>query len=244
MTATTVTYDFLSPPHPAAKLNASAAIHAALRKAIVQLDLKPGEVIDKQAIAMRFGVSRFPVGEAMNRLAAEGLVDIMPQSGTRVALIRLSDARECMFLRRAIESETCRQVAITATPRLVENLTRSLAYQAAAIAAHDVNGFHSFDLAFHDLLQDHLDFARVRKATDSARLGLDRIRRLLNTRQRLAITLDEHRAIRNAIAARDGEAAARAMNRHLDEVLAELERFAEDRPELFADLAPHGGSNR
>ena len=77
----------------------------------MQLDLKPGEFLDKQAIAARMGVSRFPVGEAMNRLAAEGLVDIIPQSGSRVALIKISDTRENMFLRRALEVETVRRLA-------------------------------------------------------------------------------------------------------------------------------------
>lgn len=239
-----VTYDFLTLPRSPAKLGASAMVHAALREAIVQLDLKPGELIDKQAIAGRFGVSRFPVGEAMNRLAAEGLVDIMPQSGSRVALIKISDVRESMFLRRALEIETCRKVAATAAPALVEALASNLAYQQAAVESGDRNGFHRFDLAFHDLLQDHLGFARVRAATETARLGLERIRRLLNTWRRLETTLAEHRAILAAIASRDGEAAARAMNDHLLEVLAELERFAEDRPELFADLTRQGGINR
>mgnify|MGYP000542195349 CR=1 FL=1 len=72
MPVAAVTYDFLSPGRVAAG-GATARVHAALREAIVQLDLKPGEFLDQQAIAARMGVSRFPVGEAMNRLAAEGL---------------------------------------------------------------------------------------------------------------------------------------------------------------------------
>ena len=244
MPVATVAYDFLAPPPPAAKAGATASVYAALRDAIVQLDLRPGELIDKQAIAARMGVSRFPVGEAMNRLAAEGLVDIMPQSGSRVALIKISDARENMFLRRALEVETVRQVAPLATAALIEALASNLAYQQAAVAGGDRNGFHAFDLAFHDLLQVHLGFARVRNATDMARLGLERVRRLLNTRRRMETTLAEHRAILAGLAARDGEAAARAMNTHLLEVLAELEAFAEDRPELFADLTRQGGTTR
>ena len=70
MPVAAVTYDFLSPGRPAAK-GATARVHAALREAIVQLDLKPGEFLDKQAIAARMGVSRFPVGEAMNRATGE-----------------------------------------------------------------------------------------------------------------------------------------------------------------------------
>jgi len=242
MPVTAVTYDFLSPGRGAAK-GATARVHAALREAIVQLDLRPGEVLDKPAIAGRMGVSRFPVGEAMNRLASEGLVDIIPQSGSRVALIKISDARENMFLRRALEVETARKLAPTASAALLDQLASNIRYQRAAIAANDLRGFHGFDLAFHALLQDGLGFERVRTATETARLGLDRVRRLLNTRRRLELTLSEHETIAEAFAAHDGEAAARAMYRHLDAVMAELEAFARERPELFADLNTTGGTD-
>jgi DNA-binding GntR family transcriptional regulator len=242
MSVAAVTYDFLSPSRVTAKGGATARVHAALREAIVQLDLKPGEFLDKQAIATRLGVSRFPVGEAMNRLATEGLVDIIPQSGSRVALIKISDARENMFLRRALEVETVRTVAQRASPQLLDQLTSNLRYQQAAIETGDLNGFHGFDLAFHAALQEQLGFERVRTATETARLGLDRVRRLLNTRRRLELTLAEHRHIVQAIEGGNGDAAARAMNDHLEAVLAELESFAGDRPELFADLKTMGGT--
>ena len=244
MSVSTVSYEFLDPDRPAVKTGATARVLAVLRGAIVQLDLKPGEALDKQAIAARLGVSRFPVGEAMNRLAAEGLVDIVPQSGSRVALIKISDARENMFLRRALEVETARSVAKDASGPLVEALRSNLRYQQAAIESGDHNGFHAFDLAFHAVLQDQLGFERVRIATETARLGLERVRRLLNTRRRLELTLAEHKGIVEAIAKRDGEAAAAAMNAHLEAVLAELESFALDRPELFADLTKTGVSGR
>lgn len=244
MPVSTVTYEFLDPDRPAVKIGATARVLAALRSAIVQLELKPGDFLDKQAIAARLGVSRFPVGEAMNRLAAEGLVDIIPQSGSRVALIKISDARENMFLRRALEVETARHVARDANRRLMEALQANLRYQQAAIDAGDHNGFHGFDLAFHAMLQDRLGFERVRIATETARLGLERARRLLNTRRRLELTLAEHKTIVKAIERRNGDAAAGAMNAHLEAVLAELEGFAEDRPELFADLTSNGGNSR
>lgn len=240
MPVSAVTYEFLSSGQSLPKGGATARVHAALREAIVQLDLKPGETLDKQVISARMNVSRFPVSEAMNRLAAEGLVDIIPQSGSRVALIKISDARENMFLRRALEAETVRVIAPDISSALIEKLTSNLRYQQAAIAAQDLRGFHDFDLAFHAALQDQLGFGRVRAAVETARLGLDRIRRLLNTRRRLELTLAEHQAIVSALAAHDGDAAADAMHRHLDAVMAELESFARVMPDLFADLNATG----
>jgi DNA-binding GntR family transcriptional regulator len=158
-----------------------------------------------------------------------------------VALIKISDTRENMFLRRALEVETVRRLAATASSDLIDQLASNLRYQRAAIEAVDLKGFHGFDLAFHALLQDHLGFERVRNATETARLGLDRVRQLLNTRRRLELTLSEHKAIVAALDAHDGDAAAKAMYGHLDAVMAELETFARERPELFADLNNMGG---
>ena len=81
----------------------------------------------------------------------------------------------------------------------------------------------------------------MRSATETARLGLDRVRQLLNSRRRLELTLSEHKAIVAALEAHDGESAAKAMYGHLEAVMAELETFARERPELFADLNTTGG---
>lgn len=235
-----VTYDFLRSRPESHRSSASGRAYATLRESIISLDFKPGEMLDKPVIAARLGVSRFPVAEAMSRLAAEGLVDIVPQSGTRVALIRIADARENMFLRRALETETVRHIALAPSPALIDGLRQNLRYQRTAIDADDPQGFHGFDLSFHAMLQEQLGFTRVRNATETARLSLERVRRLLNTRRRLDITLAEHKAVVDALSQRNPDAAASAMRMHLDAVLAELERFAEERPQLFADLDHRG----
>src|SRR6185436_1962380 len=64
-----------------------------VRDAIVRLELPPGTAIDKAALCARLGVSRFPVSEALGRLAAEGFFEVLPQRGTRVA--RIDEACGC-----------------------------------------------------------------------------------------------------------------------------------------------------
>lgn len=236
MSVTAVTYDFLEGAGPV-RGGATARVYSALREAIVTLELKPGEPFDKQAIATRMGVSRFPVGEALGRLAIERLVEIVPQSGSRVALIRLGDARENMFLRRAIELEAIRVQTNSLEAGCTRDMRQNLHYQAAAIEQGDLGGFHDFDLQFHAILLDGLGFERVKTAAETARLGLERVRRLLNSRRRLEHTLAEHERIVEALERRDAAAAGIAMVAHLDAVMAELEVLARDHPELFADLS-------
>jgi DNA-binding GntR family transcriptional regulator len=208
----------------------------ALREAIVTMEFAPGTTLDKAVLTARFGVSRFPISEALNRLKAEGLVDIRQQSGSSVSLIRLADARENMFLRRALESETVALLAETPSPALLVELDRNLRYQETAMLADDRPGFHRLDLAFRDLLIAAVGYQRVRGLVESARLSLDRVRRLLISPRRHAETFAEHQAIVAAIRAGDRLAARMAMGAHIDAVMLELEAFSRANPQVFADV--------
>jgi DNA-binding GntR family transcriptional regulator len=101
--------------------------------------------------------------------------------------------------------------------------------------ADDRAGFHDLDLAFHDMLIAAVGYRRVRTIVESARLMLDRARRLLISPRRHADTFVEHRAIVEAIRAGDPDAARKAMAAHIDSVMAELETFATMNPDVFAD---------
>src|SRR5947207_9550304 len=85
-------------------------VQEVIRDAIVRLELPPGTAIDKSALCARLGVSRFPVSEALGRLAAEGFVEVLPQRGTRVARIDLTDCQQAMFIRRALECDAMREL--------------------------------------------------------------------------------------------------------------------------------------
>lgn len=228
-------YNFLRDVSGQARGGATARVVTVLREAIVSLELPPGTQLDKNALCARLGVSRFPVSEALSRLQAEGLVEIRPQSGTIVSLIRLGDVRENLFLRRALEAEAVRSLAADMPPDVLAALQRNIRYQKAAANAGDPTGFHKLDLEFHEIIFKALGFDRVKATVESARLGLDRIRRLLASKRRHKLTYNEHEKIVAALTAGDGDAAAAAMIVHLDAVMDELLSLAVKRPEIFAD---------
>jgi DNA-binding GntR family transcriptional regulator len=91
------------------KLTSSALIHATLRRRIVSVDLKPGSILIEKELADEFGVSRTPVREALQRLAEEHLVDILPRSGTYVSRIDLRAVREALVIRQALERVSVRE---------------------------------------------------------------------------------------------------------------------------------------
>jgi DNA-binding GntR family transcriptional regulator len=209
-------------------------VQEVIRDAIVRLDLPPGAAIDKVALCARLGVSRFPVSEALGRLAAEGLVEVLPQRGTRVARIDLADCRQAMFIRRALEIETVRAVAPRADAGLLAALDRNLREQDGALGADDVNRFHQLDLEMHEFLLRFLGYERVKHTVEAARANLDRARLFMCTPARQASTSGEHKAIVAALKKRDPDAAAAAMEAHLDAVMAELLDVADRNPDAIA----------
>jgi DNA-binding GntR family transcriptional regulator len=227
-------YAFLLPLARQGRGGTVQRVQEVIRDAIVRLELPPGTAIDKVALCARLGVSRFPVSEALGRLAAEGLVEVLPQRGTRVARIDLAECRQAMFIRRALEIETVRAVAPRADAGLLAALDRNLRQQEGALGADYSSRFHQLDLEMHELLLDFLGYERVRHAVEAARASLDRARLFMCTPARQASTSGEHEAIVTAVKKRDPDAAAAAMERHLDAVMAELLNVAERNPDAIA----------
>src|SRR5215212_5886295 len=126
-------YAFLPPLTRHGRGGAVQRVQEVIRDAIVRLEMPPGTAIDKTALCARLGVSRFPISEALGRLAAEGFVEVLPQRGTRVARIDLSDCRQAMFIRRALETEAARAIAPRADATLLSALDKNLREQEGAL---------------------------------------------------------------------------------------------------------------
>jgi DNA-binding GntR family transcriptional regulator len=210
------------------------AVEQALKEAIVTLALEPGMMIDKMAVCERMGVSRFPVSAALARLAHAGLVEVLPQRGTRVKPIALDDIRQHLFIRSALEVETVRGVALMQDRAIIDALAENLDQQRKLTGEGHRLAFHVLDLAFHEILLDAVSLPRVKEIVAVSRNALDRARQLLASPERLVHTLDEHERIFDAIRTSNADAAAKAMHDHLDQVVAELHRSAKERPDLFA----------
>ncbi|NWG25488.1 MAG: GntR family transcriptional regulator [Pseudorhodoplanes sp.] len=210
-----------------------AHIHDVIRSAIVRLEFAPGEFIDKSALCNRLGVSRFPVSEALGRLADEGFVEILPQRGTRVTRINLADCQEAMFIRNALEIDTVRAIAPRGDARLLAALKRNLRDAEHAMKHDDRVRFHELDIELHDLLFDALGFERVKSTVYAARAKIDRMRLFVCTPERQLSTHAEHEKIVDALASRDAEAAAAAMHDHLSMVTAVFVSFSEMYPDAF-----------
>ena len=230
-------YHFLPQPGSFARGTVTVDVTNTLRHAIVTLALPPGAALDKSAICTQLGVSRFPVSEAFARLAEEGLVDIAPQRGSTVSLVRIADVREYMLIRKGLESEALRVLIGKHDADVIEALHANMADQRAMAARDDAETFHQIDVAFHDIIFRTMRLTKVKSIIDRARANLDRARRLIITPRRLALTIAEHQAIFDGILAADAAQAIAAIRAHIDAVMVELFAFAREHPSLFADGA-------
>ncbi|MFN6925810.1 MAG: GntR family transcriptional regulator [Tabrizicola sp.] len=209
-------------------------VYQTLRKAILSLAYKPGEILRKPDICEALGVSRSPVADAVARLQAEGLVDVVPQAGTFVARFSMQEIREGAFLREAIEVAAIERVAERITDEQVQLLRRNLTVQAALVADGDIAGFYATDAAMHELLLSFTGFPKLAQVADTAWLHVNRARQLiLPVPGRVQATLAEHQAILAALEARDPAAARDAVQRHLRQLITYLEPLERDRPDLF-----------
>lgn len=210
-------------------------VYQTLRAAILSLAYRPGEILRKPEVCDLLGVSRSPVADAVARLAAEGLVDVIPQAGTFVARFSMAEIREGAFLREAIEVAAIERVALVITDAQVQLLRRNLTVQAALVADTDFAGFYAQDSAMHEMTLSFTGFRKLAPVSETAWLHVHRARQLiLPVPGRVAATLAEHHAIVAALEARDADAARHAVQVHLRQLLTYLEPLERDRPELFS----------
>lgn len=97
-------------------VNYAASAYARLCDAILEGRLPPGTPLSRRVLAGEFGMSTVPVGEALLRLEAEGLVESRPRAGSRVRIPTAREIEGNYELREALETHSARLFAERATP--------------------------------------------------------------------------------------------------------------------------------
>lgn len=209
-------------------------VYLSLKAAILSLSVQPGQILRKGEICAQLSISRSPVSEAVTRLAAEGLVDVVPQAGTFVSRFSMEEIREGAFLREALELQAIELVAETITDDQLTELRRNLRVQEALVADGDISGFYKLDAEMHELILSFTGFKRLAQIAETSWLQVNRARQMiLPNDDRIRETLAEHKRILAALEARDPKAAREAVRAHLRQLIAYLEPLEDAHPELF-----------
>jgi len=199
----------------------------------------PDTHLVEQQIADVFEVSRTVVRQALNQLSRDRLVTLEPARDAFVSTPSIDEARQVFQVRRLTEGGMVRQLAAQITDKQVEQLRLHLRDERQAVSRVDVSGRTRLLADFHVVL------ARLLGNEVLAELIAD----LLSRSQLIALmyqsshsaehSQEEHVDIVDALAKRDGRAAARLMERHLEAVERNL-RLDPRTPDLASVLRPQG----
>ncbi|MBL8704973.1 MAG: GntR family transcriptional regulator [Rhodospirillales bacterium] len=206
------------------KLPTAPQVYDRLRALIVSLAVPPGASLSPAMVAKRLGLSLTPVREALLKLEEEGLVDIIPQSGTRVSRIGVQRAREAHFLRVSVELEVVRRAAGMPARPEIEALKAILARQGAALERGDMTEFIAQDHEFHRSLCEIAGVGGLWAFIRTRSGQLDRLRHLhLPTPGKTRSVIEEHKRILRAVTQGNPEEAQKHLRAHLSGTLAQVE---------------------
>ncbi|AML51838.1 GntR family transcriptional regulator [Falsihalocynthiibacter arcticus] len=216
----------------------ASQVYGVLRYSIIEMSIEPGKLIPERDVCDLLDVSRTPIREALLRLSDEGLVHIIPNSGTYVSKIDLDSVFEGQLVRRALERETVRIAALRMTQESRSQLDISMFSQRRLAQDRDLAAFYEADEEFHKLICRIGTSDRVWRIIHSAKAQLDRVRRLaFPLPNHMETVLEEHETIVAAIVAGDSTSAEQAIDRHLNRVVETVKALVNGKPELFSDEA-------
>lgn len=214
----------------------AAQVFDHLRSDIITLKLEPGAVLSRTDLQERFRLSSTPVRDALMRLQEERLVEIFPQHATRVAPIDLTLAREAQFLRRSVEIELVRTLALKPDPDRDNRLSRLIQQQAAFAELGEFEAFAGLDHSFHLALYEACGVPDLWRLVRQRGGHIDRLRRLhLPVAGKMREIIDHHTAIARGVAEGNPVAAEEAMRAHLSRSLDFVETLRQTYPQYFRD---------
>ncbi|WP_019984995.1 GntR family transcriptional regulator [Streptomyces sp. Amel2xE9] len=203
------------PPGPVVRRSSvRGQVLAALRTALATGELRPGEVYSGPVLGERFGVSATPVREAMQQLALEGAVEVVPNRGFRVVERGARELAELAEVRALLEVPVLLRLAGTvpverwaALRPLAEATVRAASSGCPAAYAESDRAFH------HALLSLSGNEQLVRIAADLHR----RTQRPPAAAPALLADATDHTALLDALIARDLDAVRVLLHRHVTE---------------------------
>ncbi len=183
--------------------NAASAVRESLENAIACGEFVPGSRLDETSLANRFGVSRTPVREALQQLAAAGLVEMRPRRGAVVATASAERLYEMFEVMAELEAMCARLAARRITP---EGLAMLQAAQAdCATNRDDPDAYYDANERFHQAIYTLSGNGFLASEASALQKRLRPYRRLqLRVRNRVSTSYAEHETIVAALAAGGG----------------------------------------
>ncbi len=202
-----------------------------IQTAILGGEYPPGTHLQQDDLCARFGVSRTPVREALRKLQAQNLVDLVPNKGATVRVRTRRELLEVYALRAELEGFAAALAAANAVPRAIEELRRAQDEMSRAMEELEHGRVHpeaeaafnaritSANERFHAIVHRLADNDRLTRVLEElqAYFPKDYVWRAIgDSPEGHVLSVVEHEEIHDALAARDGGAARAAMAAHIE----------------------------
>jgi DNA-binding GntR family transcriptional regulator len=197
---------------------------SALRTALFEGDLSPGQRLVESELAEAYGVSRASVRAALIALTADGLVERIPNRGARVRIVSVTEAVAITECRMVLEGLCAAKAAERATDGELEVLSALGEQLQRAVADGDPMKYSALNRELHRLVREYAQQPVAAELLD--RLNGQIVRhqfRLALRAGRPQVSLPQHLAIIDAVTRRDPAAAEAAARAHLSNVIAALQ---------------------
>jgi DNA-binding GntR family transcriptional regulator len=216
------------------RVNVSEAAYSAVKQVLLSSQYSPGGRVDIEELCQDLGVSRTPVFDALNRLQAEGLVEIVPRKGVYLVTLSEEKAQELYAVRETLEGMATRLAARNLTDRHIEQLKKALDKQASCLADEDTEGYASATIKFHNTIIEAAGNKTLERFLNAVYSQMEALRlRTLYLPTRLGLSFAEHQRIFKALLKRDPELCEREAREHIVattkcalDILAQSEREA------------------
>jgi DNA-binding GntR family transcriptional regulator len=214
-------------------------VTARLRDLVVEGQVAPGERLNERILCDRLAVSRTPLREAMKVLAAEGLLELLPNRGAIVARLSLAELEQTVEVMTALE----RLAAMLIPARLTaERLAELKAWHFEMLAHHargNLPGYFKCNQAIHLGIMAATANPILERQYAQLNAQIRRYRYMANlSPARWDQSVAEHQAILHHLIARDGERLGQTLVEHLEHKIAPIrEQLAGPGPAQSAPLA-------
>lgn len=188
-----------------------------IKDALQHADLTPGEALSETRLSKLLGISRTPIREALQQLAQEGLVNVIPGQAVTVASPSLPDVLNAVHMRALLEPEMARLVAETISEENRLLLLNMMLEMEEAIENADYNQWSRSNSSYHKIMAESCPNQILGEIVVQM---YHRVHHLANidsqtNPRRLAECTNEHRRVIDAIANRDPQEAEQAMRDHI-----------------------------
>ena len=211
--------------------NSKDFVYRKLRSSIMSLDIKPGTFISENELVKQTNISRTPIREVLKRLENERLIEIIPQTGSRVTYIDKSMISESLFMRFALEKEIIRSLQNTITNEEITTLENNISLQEFYYKKELIVDFQMTDVSFHKSMFDICHKNRLWEYMKIISVDYDRmrlIRILYGVKPNIDSIISEHKRLLDAIKNKKSyEYIEDVLNQHFMKPMEEFMAFFE-----------------